>query len=183
MSGDGTHTTHRMFPMYSIRLPRPKKYPPANPRTIENDIACATWGQQEQNVDWKIVALKASRCSGSLTRLTLSVGQTFSSLSVSADGSRLIATASRMVREVWRVPLGPDAEANGRAAIRLLHPTYDPMWTFVSRDGRTLLYNNATSGSRNLWTMPVDGGGAPRQITTMSGNAVMHSALSPDGML
>jgi len=51
----------------------------------------------------------------------------------------------------------------------------------VTRDGRTLLFNNARVGSRNLWTMPLDGRAAPRQITAVPGDAVMHSALSPDG--
>ena len=55
------------------------------------------------------------------------------------------------------------------------------MWAFVSRDGRTLLFNNALVGSRNLWTMPLDASTKPRQITAIPGDAVMHSSLSPDG--
>ncbi len=72
MSGDGTHTTHRMFPMYSIRLPRPKKYPPANPRTIENDIACAHLGAARtkcgpENCSSESFTVQRSRC-GELPR-------------------------------------------------------------------------------------------------------------------
>jgi hypothetical protein len=74
-----------------------------------------------------------------------------------------------------------DPDANGRAATRILDASADPMWTFVSRDGRTLLYNNAVVGSRNLWTLPLDGSTRPRQITTIAGHSVMHSSLSPDG--
>ena len=118
---------------------------------------------------------------GSISRLTLSVAQAFGGLSVSADGSRLIATAVEREREVWKVPFGPDPEANGRAATRVLDRVVDPMWTYVSRDGTTLLYNTATTGSRNLWTMPLDGSAPARQITTISGGSVMHSSLSPDG--
>lgn len=118
---------------------------------------------------------------GSISRLTYNVAQTLGPLSVSADGARLITTASQTPRELWKVPLGPDPEANGRAAVRLLDSAHDPMWTFVSRDGRTLLFNNARSGSRNLWTMPLDGSAPPRQITAIAGDAVMHSSLSPDG--
>jgi Tol biopolymer transport system component len=54
------------------------------------------------------------------------------------------------------------------------------MWTYVTRDGRTLLYNNAVVGSRNLWTMPLDRSARARQITTVAGDAVMHASLSPD---
>ena len=118
---------------------------------------------------------------GSISRLTLSVVQAFSGLSVSADGSRLIATALERELEVWKVPFGPDPEANGRAATRLLDSLVDPLWTHVSRDGTTLLYSTATTGSRNLWTMPLDGSAPAQQITTISGGSVMHSSLSPDG--
>ena len=117
---------------------------------------------------------------GSISRLTFNIAQAFSSLSISANGSRLIATANQTQREVWKVPLGPDASENGRAATRVLDGSMDPMWTFVSRDGRMLLFNNATTGTRNLWTMPLDRSAAPRQITSVEGDNVMHASLSPD---
>ena len=118
---------------------------------------------------------------GSISRLTFNVAQGFNSLSLSADGTRLIATAIQSRREVWRVPLGPDPDANGREAERVLDSSQDPMWIFVSRNGRTLLFNNATTGTRNLWTMPLDRSAPPRQITAIAGDNVMHSSLSPDG--
>jgi Tol biopolymer transport system component len=70
---------------------------------------------------------------------------------------------------------------NGRSAVRVLDAASDPMWTYVTRDGRTLLFNNAVVGSRNLWAMSLDGRGTPRQVTSVSGDAVMHASLSPDG--
>jgi Tol biopolymer transport system component len=118
---------------------------------------------------------------GSIARLTYNVAQRFESLSVSADGQRLTTTTSDIQREIWKVPLGPDPDANGRAAVRLMDSSFDPMWTFVSRDGRTVLFNSPVTGSRNLWTMPLDRSAPPRQITTTAGNAVTHSSLSPDG--
>ena len=118
---------------------------------------------------------------GSISRLTFNIAQAFSSLSVSADGTRLVGTATQTQREVWKTPLGPDPEANGRAASRLVDSPQDPMWTFVSRDGRTLLFNSATTGTRNLWTMPIDRSAPPRQITMIEGENVMHSSLSSDG--
>ena len=118
---------------------------------------------------------------GSIARLTTTVADGFIDPSVSADGSRLIATSIRPLSEVWKVPLGPDPDANGRAAVRLLDGATDPSWIFVSRDGRTLLFNSPATGSRNLWTMPVDRSAPPRQITTVPGDAVTHSSLSPDG--
>jgi serine/threonine protein kinase len=118
---------------------------------------------------------------GSISRLTLSMTESLLNPGVSADGSRVIATAQQNRRELWKVPLGPDPEGNGRAATRLLDSTTDPMWTFVTRDGLTLLFNSSFSGNRNLWTMPLDRSSAPRQITTLPGSTVSHSSLSPDG--
>jgi hypothetical protein len=101
--------------------------------------------------------------------------------SVSADGARLIATRLHYLQEVWKVPLGPDADANGQNAVRLVDESAGPLWTFVSRDGRTMLFNSPASGSRNLWTAPLDHTAPPRQITTVPGDAISHSSLSPDG--
>jgi Tol biopolymer transport system component len=118
---------------------------------------------------------------GSISRVTYNIANRFEDLSVSADGQRLTATSSQMQRELWKIPMGPDADANGRAAVRLVDTAMDPMWTFVSRDGRTLLFNSPLTGSRNLWTMPLDRSAPPRQITATAGRAVTHSSLSPDG--
>lgn len=57
---------------------------------------------------------------GSVSRLTTTVADGFLAPSVSADGSRLMVTSVRYINEVWRVPLGPDPDANGRAAVRLV---------------------------------------------------------------
>jgi Tol biopolymer transport system component len=119
---------------------------------------------------------------GSIMRMTMAVGDSLGVQNISADGSRLIATALQHRNEVWKVPFGPDPDANGRAAVRLLDSTWSPLWTYVSRDGRTLLFNSPASGSRNLWLMPLDGKVAPRQITAMGGDVIAHSSLSPDGL-
>lgn len=48
-------------------------------------------------------------------------------------------------------------------------------------DGRTVLFNSPASGSQNLWTAPADPGAPASQITTVPGDAISHSSLSPDG--
>jgi Tol biopolymer transport system component len=118
---------------------------------------------------------------GSIVRLTTTVGDGLYAPSISADGSRLVATRLHYQQEIWKVPLGSDADANGRAAVRLIDESVGPLWTFVSRDGRTMLFNSPASGSRNLWIAPVDPGAPMRQITTVPGDAISHSSLSPDG--
>jgi len=119
---------------------------------------------------------------GSISRVTTTISDSFTTPSLSADGSRLIATAELPLREVWKVPLkSADPDENGRTGVRLIDGTQDPLWTFVTRDGRTLLYNSPASGSRNLWIMPLDASSRPRQVTAVTGDAVGHSSLSPDG--
>ena len=119
---------------------------------------------------------------GSIVRFTTTIADNFVGPSLSADGSRLVATTTRLLREVWKVPLkSADPDVNGGAALRLIDSSQDPLWTFVTRDGHTLLYNSPASGSRNLWTMPLDGSSKARQITARPGDAIGHSSLSPDG--
>src|SRR6185503_18906677 len=119
---------------------------------------------------------------GSIVRLTTTVGDGLYAPSISADGSRLVATRLHYQQEVWKAPLASDPDANGRAAVRLIDESVGPLWTFVTRDGRTMLFNSPASGSRNLWHAPVEGGAPMRQITTVPGDAISHSSLSPDGM-
>ncbi len=112
-------------------------------------------------------------------RLTLNGAASLVSPGVSASGWRLLATMQTTEREIWKVPLGADPQANGAAATRLLDSSWDPMWTHVSHDGSTLLLNTPFSGHRNLWTMRLDSG-APRQVTSLAGNLFTHASLSPD---
>ena len=118
---------------------------------------------------------------GTIARLTMNTDEAFNAPSVSSDGTRVVVTSTRFQREVWKVPFGPDPLANGRAAVRLLDASQDPMYTYVTRDGRTLLMSNALVGSRNLWTMPLDGSARPCQVTSVPGDALTHASLSPDG--
>jgi serine/threonine protein kinase/Tol biopolymer transport system component len=117
----------------------------------------------------------------SVTRLTTTINDSFVDPSASEDGTRLVATSLRWLQEVWRVPVtNSDSEQNGRDSERLIGDTQSPMWTYVTRDGLTLLYNSPASGNRNLWTSRVGSPIAARQITHIEDDAVVHSSLSPD---
>jgi Tol biopolymer transport system component len=114
---------------------------------------------------------------GSIARLTTTIQRTFSAPSVSADGTRLVVASVENGREVWRIPVNPR-----EMPVRVAGPRGDPMWTFVTRDGRTLLFNGTASGSRNLWIGPLDDIADARQITFVPGDAIAHSSLSPDAL-
>lgn len=115
---------------------------------------------------------------GAIVRLTIRVMQALDSLSLSADGSRLVAVVSQARSEVWKVPLTADPAASGHSAVRLVDSTYGPSWTFVTRDGQTLLFSGR---GRDLWTMPLDRPAKPIQITALGQRGAFHSSLSPDG--
>jgi serine/threonine protein kinase/Tol biopolymer transport system component len=115
---------------------------------------------------------------GVIERLTIGVMQGLASLSSSTDGSRLVATVSEARSEVWKVPLAPDPAVAGRGAVRLVDSSYGASWTFVSRDGRTLLFSGR---GRDLWTMPLDRPAKPTPITALGRRGAFHSSLSPDG--
>lgn len=117
---------------------------------------------------------------GLVRRLTMNVADGFASLSLAADGKRLLTSYNASANEVWKVPLDSDPETNGRQAVELLDAAEDAFWLFVSRDGRMLLFNSGKSGSRNLWLMPLDKSTPAHQITTIPGNVVTHASLSPD---
>ena len=115
---------------------------------------------------------------GDIARLTIGAMQRLDSLSASADGSRLVATVAEARSEVWKVPLAADPAAAARGAVRLVDSTYGASWTFVSRDGRTLLFSGR---GRDLWTMPLDRPAKPTPITALGRRGAFHSSLSPDG--
>jgi Tol biopolymer transport system component len=112
---------------------------------------------------------------GSISRLTTTVQRGLMWPSVSADGTRMVVASVENVREVWRIPARTGEPA------RLAGPRGDPMWIYVTRDARTLLFNSNASGSRNLWVARVQDIADARQITFVPGDAIAHSSLSPDG--
>ena len=88
----------------------------------------------------------------------------------------MVTSSTEFAREVWKIPADTRAPPT-----RLLGPRGDPMWMFLARDGRTLLFNGTASGSRNLWLGALDNLADTRQITFLPGDAVAHSSLAPDG--
>ncbi len=133
--------------------------------------------QRADTFDLELVSIEGDKP----RRLTFNLNVRYSFPSLSADGKRMLAQMYQQQREVWTIPLGPDPKANGAAARKLLDSNWDPLWTFVSRDGGTILFNSRATGNSNLWTMPADGNAPPRQITTFPISAVTHSSFSPDG--
>jgi len=110
-------------------------------------------------------------------QLTAGLGE-YGELSISADGSALVATFLELRQSLVSVPLRPATD--GRAALRMLTDEFsgdvDP--TF-SPQGDRLVFSSSRSGSRNLWTARSDATDA-RPLT--SGSALDElPSFSPDG--
>ncbi len=127
-------------------------------------------------MDLGIVSLSG----GPERQISLNVNSRLVSPSISRDGKRMVATLETIQREIWQAPWRGDPAANSKAAFRLLDSTQSPFWQHLSPRGVSLLYNSPAAGTRNLWTYPMDRSGSPRQITTITGGSVTHSAWSPD---
>jgi TolB protein len=82
--------------------------------------------------------------------------------------------------ELWKAPLDGDAVSNGKAAVRILDRTWEPLWAQLPQAGR-LLFSSPATGVRNLWIMPLGPNATPRQVTFVPSATITHSALSPDG--
>ncbi len=52
-----------------------------------------------------------------------------------------------------------------------------------SPDSRSLTYIDVQRGVSNIWSMPVDGGGAPKQLTQFKADQIFFFAWSKDGQL
>ncbi len=57
------------------------------------------------------------------------------------------------------------------------------MWPLWTADGRSLFYVSDRGGAQNVWTKPVTGGAAARQLTTFSQGRVLWPSISADGKL
>jgi Tol biopolymer transport system component len=100
----------------------------------------------------------------------------YASLSATADGRRLVATVSRSMEQLWRVPIADRiVEESSAAPISLptgngLSPRLGPGY---------LIYRSPKAGSDALWKLP--GTGASTELWhVVNGRAVAGPALAPD---
>ncbi len=87
--------------------------------------------------------------------------------SMSADGRVLVFQKGR---EIWR------SDPDGRNASRVV-TGFSPS---IAPDGSRVFYLSSQSGAQTVWVVDL-AGGPPRQFTTLTANAGIAPALSPDG--
>lgn len=111
------------------------------------------------------------------TRLT--TGANAVSISLSADGRRLVYAAETMRSNVWSAPITPNGRTPSAAIRPVTQGNQEIEGLSVSRDGAWLLYDSNRSGNQDVYRMPLDGGEAV-QLTTDPADDFCPS-LSPDG--
>jgi len=107
----------------------------------------------------------------------LSTGvEEYTSLAASADGRRLVATLSRPVAGLWRVPIG-DGVARESAAMALPLPT---PWALSPRVGPGfIVYRAPRAGTDGLFKLA--GGTSTQLWSGRDGRALGGAAIAPDG--
>lgn len=89
--------------------------------------------------------------------------------SMSADGRILVFQKGR---EIWR------SDPDGRNASHVA-TGFSPS---IAPDGSRVFYLSSQSGAQTVWVVDL-AGGQPRQFTTMTANAGVEPAVSPDGKM
>ena len=79
-------------------------------------------------------------------------------------GSEMVASRVRSQSDIWRFPVGGQAEENTRRGARITAQTGPVQTPSVSPDGKELVYLSDSGGHGNLWIAKTDGS-AVRQLT------------------
>ncbi|HYT82308.1 MAG TPA: protein kinase [Gemmatimonadales bacterium] len=119
----------------------------------------------------------SGRPRGALTRLTTGLGAI--SISLSADGRRLVYAAYSARANIWSLPIPTGAPVTADRAIPVTSGNQVIEAMRVSRDGRWLLYDSDLRGNSDIYRMPVNGGPA-EQLTDDPADEFAPD-LSPDG--
>ena len=119
----------------------------------------------------------SGRPTGEPVRLTTGLGAI--SMSLSADGGRLVYAVYSAQANLWSVPLAAGEAVRAKGATQLTTSHQIIEYPRVSSDGRWLLYDSDLRGNADLYRMPL-GGGPPEQLTDNPADEFGPS-LSPDG--
>ena len=99
------------------------------------------------------------------------------SLAASADGRRLVATASRSTHHLWRVPIA-DGVIDESGATRLSLPTSSGLSPRIKPG--YIIYRGQKAGRDGLWKL-ADGGPATELWNGVNGRVISGAAIAPGG--
>jgi Tol biopolymer transport system component len=101
------------------------------------------------------------------------------SLAASADGRRLVATVSRAITGLWRVPIGDRVMEEGDAT-KLSLPTAGGLSPRI--ESGSIFYRGDKAGRDGLWKLAA-GGAATELWNGVNGRVIAQSAVASDGRL
>jgi Tol biopolymer transport system component len=100
-------------------------------------------------------------------------------MSVSADGKRLVYASYRQGNDIWSIPIPASGVASVTGATQVTSGAGRIEKLAVSPDGRWLAFDADREGQSDVWRMPTSGGPA-QQLTHSSENEFVND-WSPDG--
>ncbi len=112
---------------------------------------------------------------GTRTPLTSGGANDFAPL-FTPDGAQIVFESERPVFDLYIRPT--DA---GAPAAPLVVSQFDKVPGSFTPDGRTLLFSHSLLPHSQLWTVPLDGSGAPEPLLVSESGALVSPILSPSG--
>ena len=95
---------------------------------------------------------------------------------LSPDNKQLLITVGESrAGDLWLLDVASDSWSRIATEAKTIYP----LW---SRDGKQFFYTNSASGFYNLYSMPADGGSAPRRLTDTQ-HCPFSRSISPDGRM
>ncbi len=119
----------------------------------------------------------SGQLNGAPTRLSAGLGPI--SISLSADGHKLVYAVYSAQANLWSIPVDGHLAATPKTATQLTSSHQVIESARVSHDGKWLLYDSDLRGNADIYRLPIQGG-QPEQLTSDSVDEFAPD-LSPDG--
>jgi Tol biopolymer transport system component len=100
---------------------------------------------------------------------------------ISPDGKQIVCIVNDLEMRKYRVAIIPAEGGKPTKIFDLPRSVSLPNLVTWMPDGRSLLYIDTRAGVSNLWTQPLDGNGAPKQLTDFKSDLIGNFFWSRDG--
>src|SRR5262249_50470692 len=101
-------------------------------------------------------------------------------ISLSADGRRLLYSLYTETSNVWAVELQPGRSVSLKGARPITSGSQVIEGFSVSPDGKFLAFDSNRNGNQDIWRMPLDGG-SPPELLSGAPEDEFQPSYSPDG--